>query len=150
MLGYYNNEEATKEVIKDGWFYTGDMGYMDKDGFIYITGRKKNVIVLENGKNVFPEELEQKVDAIPGVKESLVYIATKNDKETMCVRIAYDTDMFSSEDIARTQLENSIRELNQSLVSYKQIKHISLTDKPMEKTTTAKIKRAVELKKEEN
>ena len=149
MLGYYNNEEATKEVIKDGWFYTGDMGYIDSDGFIYITGRKKNVLVLENGKNVFPEELEQKVDSLPGVKESIVYLAQKNDKETMCVRIAYDTEMFSNEELARTEIEKSIRELNQSLVSYKQIKYISLTDKPMEKTTTAKIKRAAELKKEE-
>lgn len=149
MLGYYNNEEATKEVIKDGWFYTGDMGYMDKDGYIYITGRKKNVIVLENGKNVFPEELEQKIDSLKGVKESIVYLSNKNGKETMSTRICYDKDMFGTEEIARAEIEKSIHELNQTLVPYKQIKHISLTDKPMEKTTTAKIKRAVELKKEQ-
>ena len=148
MLGYFQNEEATREVIKDGWFYTGDMGYIDSDGFIYITGRKKNVIVLGNGKNVFPEELEQKVDSLSGVKECLVYLSDKNDKETMCARIVYDTEMFESETLARTSLETQIHELNLSLVSYKQIKHISLTDKPMEKTTTAKIKRNVELKKE--
>ncbi|MBQ7039119.1 MAG: AMP-binding protein [Clostridia bacterium] len=148
MLGYYENEEATKAVLKDGWFYTGDMGYIDSDGFIYITGRKKNVLVLENGKNVFPEELEQKIDALSGVKESLVYLADKNGKETMCARIVYDTDVYSDENIARTSIESLVHEMNSGLVSYKQIKHISLTDKPMEKTTTAKIKRNVELQKE--
>jgi len=150
MLGYYQNEEATKAVLKDGWFYTGDMGYIDADGYIYITGRKKNVLVLENGKNVFPEELEQMVDALSGVKESIVYLAEKNGKETICARIGYDTDMFKTEEDARNSLEVQIHELNRSLVSYKQIKHISLTDKPMEKTTTAKIKRNEELKKEAN
>ena len=66
MLGYYNNEQATKEVLKDnGWFYTGDYGYLDNNGYLYITGRKKNIIVLQDGKNVFPEEIEEYLGAIP-------------------------------------------------------------------------------------
>ena len=73
MLGYYENEEETNKVLKDGWFYTGDLAYIDKDGFIFITGRQKNVIVLKNGKNIYPEELEALIGNMSYVKECMVY-----------------------------------------------------------------------------
>jgi len=72
MLGYYNNDDATKAVLKDGWLYTGDLGRMDEKGFIYITGRKKNIIVTKTGKNIFPEEVEAYLNKSPYIKESLV------------------------------------------------------------------------------
>lgn len=148
MLGYFENEEATNKVLKNGWYYTGDMGYIDPDGYIYITGRKKNVLVLENGKNVFPEETEQLIDRIKGVKENLVFLKKINGKETMCARIVYDTSIFSTEQEAHDAIWSEIKSINHTLVAYKQIKRISLTTKDMEKTTTAKIKRDEELKKE--
>ena len=148
FLGYFENAEETEKVLKDGWFFTGDMGYIDDDGFIFITGRKKNVIVLANGKNVFPEELEQKIDELNGVKENIVFLKEANEKEMLCARIVYDTSVFEDKATAERELGQQIQTLNQSLVTYKQIKKISLTDEAMEKTTTAKIKRAEELKKE--
>ena len=147
MLGYYKNEEATAEVMKDGWFYTGDMGYMDKDGYVYITGRKKNVIVLNNGKNVFPEELEQLVDALPGVNESLVYLKKDGDKEYLCAKIVYDKDEFDSDEKAHQAIEPLMKSVNEKLVDYKQIRSFHVTTTAMEKTTTAKVKRNVELAK---
>ena len=147
MLGYYKNEEATAEVLKDGWFYTGDMGYMDKDGYAYITGRKKNVIVLNNGKNVFPEELEQLIDAIDGVNESLVYVKEEGGKEQLCAKIVYDKDEFDSDDKAYAAIEPFVKQVNETLVDYKQIRKFHVTSVAMEKTTTAKIKRNVELSK---
>lgn len=74
MLGYYNDEEATKEVLEDGWFRTGDLAKIDEDGYIFICGRKKSVIVLKNGKNIFPEEMEALVNKIEGVKESFILV----------------------------------------------------------------------------
>ncbi len=148
MLGYFENDDATKEVLKNGWFYTGDMGYIDNDGYIFITGRKKNVLVLENGKNVFPEELEQLIEGVKGVKENLVFLKKVNGREIMCARIVYDTDIYESDEMAHSHIWEQIKALNQSLVTYKQIKKISLTTEPMEKTTTAKIKRNAELAKE--
>lgn len=147
MLGYYENEEATREVLKDGWFYTGDMGYMDKDGYVFITGRKKNVIVLNNGKNVFPEELEQLLDALDGVNESLVYVKEEGGKERLFAKIVYDKDLFDSEEKAYAAIEPQIKKVNETLVDYKQIRDFHVTDKAMEKTTTAKVKRNVELAK---
>ena len=100
MLGYYNNEEATKECMIDGWFHTGDLAYIDKDGFIFITGRKKSVIVLKNGKNVFPEETETLINKIPGVKESFVFGKPDEDDENdlkMCVEVVFDRDVMKKE-----------------------------------------------------
>ena len=94
MLGYYENEEATNNVLKDGWFYTGDLGYIDKDGFLFLTGRQKDVIVLKNGKKVFPEELEILVDKIEEVEESFIYgMPQKGDKNDPMVsaKIVYNT-----------------------------------------------------------
>ena len=90
MLGYYENEEATNEVLVDGWFHTGDLGYMDKDGIIFIAGRKKNVIVLKNGKNIYPEELELLINNLPYVAESMVFGMPKGDDLVVSVKIVYN------------------------------------------------------------
>ena len=156
MLGYYGNEEATKECIKDGWFHTGDLAYIDKDGFIFITGRKKSVIVLKNGKNVFPEETETLINKIPGVKESFVF--GKPDEEDqndlkMCVEVVYDRDIMKSnygvendEDI-KAKIWEKIKEINKTMPKYKYVKELIITEEELIKTTTLKIKRHEEIKK---
>ena len=90
MLGYYEMPDETAKVLKDGWFYTGDLGYFDKDGFLFITGRKKNVIVLKNGKNIYPEEIEVLINDLPYVAESMVFGAPKDDDLVLSVKIVYD------------------------------------------------------------
>jgi len=139
MLGYYNDEENTNAVLKNGYFHTGDMGYMDKDGYLYITGRKKNVIVLNNGKNVFPEELEMLISNSDYVKECIVYNDAECGKDCITAKIVYNKD-FSLEEL-RKKIKEHIDSLNERLISYKQIKKYDLTDVEMEKTTTLKIKR---------
>lgn len=153
MLGYYQNEEATKEVLKDGWFYTGDLGYFDEEGYLFITGRKKNVIVLKNGKKVFPEELEELVDKIDFVKESMVFGFPKDDDVDVSVKIQYDETVrkekypdLSDEDFEK-MVWNQIKEINKELPKYKYMKHLILTTEDFIKTTTAKIKRFEEIKK---
>lgn len=154
MLGYYENEEATKEVIKDGWFYTGDLGYLDKDGFLFITGRKKNVIVLKNGKNIYPEELELLVNNLKYVAESMVFGKPKDDDLLLSVKIVYNEEYVKekytniSEDELKEIVWKDIKEINKKLPNYKHIKNLVLTNEPMIKTTTAKIKRFEEIKKE--
>ena len=152
MLGYYKNEEATKDVLIDGWYHTGDLGYRDKDGYLFITGRKKNVIVFKNGKNVFPEELEELVDKLPYVAESLVFGYPKDDDLIVSVKIVYDENyvkMFlnnMSEEELKEKAWNDIKEINQEVPKYKHMKKLILTKEPMIKTTTAKIKRFEEIK----
>ena len=155
MMGYYENEEATNNVLKDGWFYTGDLGYIDKDGFLFLTGREKDVIVMKNGKKVFPEELEILVDKLPEVEESFIYgMAQKGDKNDpmVSVKIVYTKDALKD----RTEKElydvlwNNIKEINKTLPPYKYIKNMIITDEPLIKTTTHKIKRKEELAKIEN
>ena len=136
MLGYFCDEENTSAVIKDGWFYTGDMGYMDKDGFIYIKGRKKNVIVLSNGKNVFPEEIETLVMQCDAIKECIIY----GEKDDVVLRAVRDKTFEGNCDEV---IDNHIKAVNEMLISYKQIKRYTITDDEMEKTTTGKIKRYV-------
>ena len=95
MLGYCDDEEQTKEVLQDGWLRTGDYGYIDEDGFVYVTGRKKDIIVLRNGKNVYPQEIEFLINKLPYVKESLVYQREKDKQDTMlCAKIVYDADII--------------------------------------------------------
>lgn len=153
MLGYYDNEEATKEVLENGWFHTGDLGYIDKDGFIFITGRKKNVIVLKNGKNVYPEELEVLINNLPYVAESMVFGMPKDDDLVVSVKIVYDEKFVEqkfgkiSEDELYNIIWNDIKEINNGLTNYKHIKNLIITDEPMIKTTTAKVKRFEEMKK---
>ena len=153
MLGYYENEEATNEVLVDGWFHTGDLGYMDKDGIIFIAGRKKNVIVLKNGKNIYPEELELLINNLPYVAESMVFGMPKGDDLVVSVKIVYNESYVKekyngvSEDELKDIIWKDIKEINSGLTNYKHIKNLIITNEPMVKTTTAKVKRFEEMKK---
>ena len=153
MLGYYNNEEETKKSLKDGWFYTGDYGYLDKDEFLYVTGRKKDVIVLRNGKNVYPQEIEFLINKIPYIVESLVYQREQSNTDTMlCAKIVYDEQLIKENLGEKSEKEyeeiiwKEIKEINKKLPIFKHIKKISITNKPLAKTTTQKVKRYEELK----
>ena len=150
MLGYYENEEATKNVMKDGWFYTGDLGYIDKDGFVFITGRKKDMIVLSNGKKVFPEEVETLINRLDLVKESMVFGMPVEDKNgvKLSVKIVYDTEKTEgmTEKEIEEKLWNEIKEINKTFPPYKYIKNMIITDKELIKTTSLKIKRSEEMK----
>ncbi len=154
MLGYYKNDEATKEALQDGWYHTGDLGYLDLDGFLYITGRKKNVIVQKNGKNIFPEELEMLINHIPFVKESIVYgRPTWDDDLDICVKIVYDKDEIkavhgykSEEDILK-EMKEYISKINDNMPPYKHIRDVIVTSEELIKTTTAKVKRHEEIAK---
>lgn len=150
MLGYYNNEAATSEVLKDGWFYTGDLAKIDDDGFIYICGRKKSVIVLKNGKNIYPEEMENLINKIDGINESFVFgKQVSEDKENVKIYAKLVFDREKVEEIYKTKEESEIykaifekiKEINSTMPKYKAIKGIILTEKPLIKTTTNKIKR---------
>ena len=155
MLGYYENEEATKSTIdKKGWLHTGDLARIDKDGYIYISGRKKSVIVLNNGKNVYPEELENLLNKVEGIKESMVYEKTEEDGDIkVCVKIVYDKDLIKDlysiegEDNIREFLWNKVKEVNNLMPKYKYIKEMIITEEELIKTTTLKIKRHEEMKK---
>ena len=156
MLGYYENEEATKEVLQDGWFHTGDLGYIDKDGFLFITGRKKDMIVLKNGKKVFPEELETLINRNEEIEESFVFgMPDKIDKSKIkvAVKVVYNKEIVKEKygDISEKDLFpiiwNKIKEVNKTLPRYKYITHMILTNEPLIKTTTHKTKRNEELKK---
>ena len=156
MLGYYGNEEATKECMIDGWFHTGDLAYIDRDGFIFITGRKKSVIVLKNGKNVFPEETETLINKIPGVKESFVFGKPDEEDENdlkMCVEVVFDRDVMKSEyglendEDIKAKLWEKIKEINKTMPKYKYVKELIITEEELIKTTTLKIKRHEEIKK---
>ena len=156
MLGYYENEEATKAVLQDGWFYTGDLGYFDKQGYIFLTGRKKDMIVLKNGKKVFPDEVEVLINRLDLVKECLVFgMPDKEDKNdlTLSIKVVYDTDVVkekypnASEEELRKILWEQIKEINKTFPPYKYIKNIILTDEELIKTTTKKVKRQEEMKK---
>lgn len=156
MLGYYENEEATKEVLKDGWFYTGDLGYLDKNGCLAITGRSKNLIVLKNGKKVFPEELETLVNRLELVEECMVYgMPDEKDKNDvkLSIKVVYNKEIVKEKYSDKTEEElskiiwNEIKEINKTLPRYKYIKGMILTDEELIKTTTKKVKRQEEMKK---
>ena len=146
MLGYYKNEEATKEVLSKGWFYTGDYGYVDENNYLYITGRKKNIIVLQDGKNVFPEEIEEYIAAIPHVKECVV-VGREKDNDLAITALVYpDFEYTSSIGLeAKEDVYNAIREeinvMNRKLVGYKRVAALEFLDEEFEKTPSRKIKR---------
>ena len=144
MLGYYGEEALTKEAIQDGWFYTGDLAKIDEDGYIYICGRKKSVIVLKNGKNIFPEEMENLVNKIEGVKESFVFgkqqSSDKNDIK-INVQIVFDREIVEEAYKIYMAILAKIKEINQTMPKYKAIRGMLLTEVPLIKTTTNKIKR---------
>ena len=155
MLGYYQNEEATNEVLeKDGWFHTGDLARIDKDGFIFITGRKKFVIVLKNGKNIYPEELETLINKVTGVKESMVYGDPQDNGDyKVSAKIVYDKEIMkeayglTDEKKIKDRLWQEIKNINKTMPQYKYIKEIIVTDEELIKTTTLKTKRFEEMKK---
>lgn len=150
MLEYYGNKKATKEALQDGWFYTGDLARIDEDGYIFICGRKKSVIVLKNGKNIFPEEMENLVNKIEGVKESLIFgKQTSEDKDDIKinVKIIFDREIVkdaykveTDEEIEKV-LHEKIKELNKTMPKYKAIRGVLFSEKPLIKTSTNKIKR---------
>ena len=156
MLGYYEDKEATDAVLEpDGWFHTGDLAMIDKKGFITITGRKKDVIVLKNGKKVFPDELEFLVKKIPGVEEVFVYGRPDEEDENdlmVCVKIVYVKDAVKelygdiTEEELHEKMWDKVKEINKTLPKYKYIKGLIVTDVPLIKTTTNKVKRNEELK----
>ncbi len=156
MLGYYEMPELTSEVLKDGWFYTGDLGCFDKQGYLYITGRNKNMIVLRNGKKVFPEELELLVNRLEIVEESMVFgMPSKDDKDDVkvSVKISYNKEVVKEKYKDKSEEElyqivwEQIKELNKTFPRYKHIQNMILTSEELIKTTTKKIKRQEEMKK---
>jgi long-chain acyl-CoA synthetase len=147
MIGYYNNPEANADVFTDdGWFRTGDVGYKDEQGYYYITGRCKSVIVLDNGKNVFPEEIEEYLGALDTVAECVV-VGRKADEHTPTALVAViypNYDKFEkdcSEENVKATILASIRAINRDLPSFKQVSLIELRPTEFEKTTSKKIKR---------
>lgn len=151
MLGYYNNDEETKKVLKDGWFHTGDLGKVDENGYLYITGRCKSVIVTKNGKNIYPEEVEYYLNDNPLISEALVLgIHKENDDETYINAQIYPNieaiteylkgSVPTKEEIKKI-VSNVVSSVNKKLPNYKHIKGFDIRDKEFEKTTTQKIKR---------
>ena len=157
MLGYYEDEEATKEVVHDGWFNSGDIGYQDKDGYVYVTGRSKNVIVTQNGKNIYPEEIELLLSKIPEIQECMVYGKEVEGEKELIISVKVIPNMEEIENLHGKDLSeeeihkiiwNKIKEVNKSLTSYKAIKNLEIKHDEFAKTTTMKIKRYVELQKD--
>ncbi len=153
MLGYYKNEEATNEILKDGWLYTGDLGYIDNEGYIHITGRKKSLIVTPTGKNIIPEELEEKLLASKWIKEVLVVprIDPETKNEEVCALVYPDYELLEEysmthhihlefSDIEKI-IRDEIRKINEDLPVYKRITKFELREEEFPKTTTQKIKR---------
>ena len=148
MLGYFNDPEATAEVIRDGWFHTGDLGYMDEEGDLYIKGRIKNVIVTENGKNIYPEELETRLSEFPEIGEVLVFGAKENGESFVKARIFPNFDYLKeklgrqpSKDDAEKAINKVVKAVNKKIPGYKHIKIVETLSTALEKTTTQKIKR---------
>lgn len=157
MLGYYEDEEATKEVVHDGWFNSGDIGYQDKDGYVYVTGRSKNVIVTQNGKNIYPEEIELLLSKIPEIQECMVYGKEVEGEKELIISVKVIPNMEEIENLHGKDLSeeeihkiiwNKIKEVNKGLTSYKAIKNLEIKHDEFAKTTTMKIKRYVELQKD--
>lgn len=151
MQGYLDQPEETAEVIRDGWFYTGDLGYFDETGHLWITGRKKNVIVMKNGKNIFPEEIESMVINLPYVEDCLVFPREKHNELVLWLKIVYSTDYLKQEQITADQLAEEVKKdlkaINDRMPQYKHVNHFILDDEPMIQTTTKKVKRNPEIER---
>ena len=146
MLEYYENKEATEKVLKDGWFQTGDLARIDEEGYIFICGRKKSVIVLKNGKNIFPEEMETLINKEDGVEESFIFgkpISKDPNDIKIFVKIVYNKESFEgkTENEINEYFNEKIKSINKTMPHYKAIRGIIISDKPLIKTTTNKIKR---------
>ena len=146
MLEYYENKEATEKVLKDGWFQTGDLARIDEEGYIFICGRKKSVIVLKNGKNIFPEEMETLINKEDGVEESFIFgkpISKDPNDIKIFVKIVYNKESFEgkTETEINEYFNEKIKSINKTMPHYKAIRGIIISDKPLIKTTTNKIKR---------
>lgn len=160
MLGYYKNEKATRETFDDGWFRTGDFGFIDGDGFLHISGRKKNVIISKGGENVFPEEIEDVLNRSPYILESMVY-GEKDEKEGEIIAAQIVVDAESFIELSETKhvtitpemineiIDGEVRKVNRQMQTYKQIKRFTVRDEEFQKTTTQKIKRFTVLAEEE-
>lgn len=154
MLGYYEDEDATSEVLQNGWFHTGDLGYFNKDGYLFITGRKKEVIVLKNGENVFPSDIEFLVNKLPYVKECILFPRENAKGEiALGIKAVYDEEEIKSTFENKNKREykdlvwEDIKKINQNLSQFKRIKELILTTEDLEKTTTQKVKRFKEIEK---
>ncbi len=150
MLGYYDDPAATEEVMEDGWFHTGDLAYFDKDDYLFITGRKKNVIVMKNGKNVFPEEIENLINFLPYVSESMVFTQNRQNDYVLWVKVVCDKEYLKEHDLddeaVNAMFEKDLAEINDSMPAYKMVKRFFISDRPTIKTTTMKTKRREEIK----
>lgn len=150
MLGYYENEEATKNVLKDGWFHTGDLGYVDDEEFLYISGRSKNMILTKNGENIYPEEIENILNDDDLIEESLV-IGTSNGKDDVQVKAKifpnieaikeYLGNKFPTKEEISKILNEAVKKANAKLPNFKHIKSFKIMDEDFERTTTNKVKR---------
>ena len=161
MMGYFGNEEATVEVLNDGWFKTGDLAKIDDDGYVYICGRKKNVIVLKNGKNIYPEEMEVLINKIDGVEESMIFGSQKSEKENdikIDAVVVINKELFKENYFKNLNLSieefwekskeyvlTEIKKINEIMPKYKSIKDVIITENPLIKTTTNKVKRQATL-----
>lgn len=158
MLGYYKNEKATQEVLKDGWFYSGDLGYIDNEGFVHITGRKKDVIVTKNGKNIYPEEMEKVLSESVYIKESMIWGKLTDDGDTViCAIIIPDNDKILEEfksQLTEEQINEligkEVKKVNHNMPLYRHIRDFVVRDEELAKTTTKKVKRHIELKRLNN
>ena len=161
MIGYYENEEETKKVIdENGYFHSGDVGYINEDGYIYITGRSKNVIVTQNGKNIYPEEIEMLLDKVEEIKESMVYGKqpdnnNKKENKELIITARVIPDYSKIEELYGQKNEDEvydiiwkrIKDVNKKLETYKAIKSLEIKNGEFEKSSTMKIKRYKELEK---
>lgn len=165
MLGYFEDSETTAETIKDGWFNSGDIGYLDEDGFLYITGRSKNVIVTQNGKNIYPEEIETLLSDVPEIAECMVYGKEVSGEKELIITAKVIPDYAAIEEIHGANRKEpslpftedevykiiwtQIKQVNRKLTNYKCIKKLEIKEDAFEKTSTMKIKRYAELKKDQ-
>lgn len=151
MAGYLDQPEETAEVIKDGWLYTGDLGRIDEKGNLWICGRKKNVIVMKNGKNIFPEEIEALLMTLPYIDDCMVFPREKHNELVLWAKIIYKQDYLKQNNIDEAGLAETVKKdiakINARMPKYKQINHFIIDDEPMIQTTTKKVKRNLEMEK---